>query len=128
MRVVTPLAKVLVLGLILFCAAPARAQGTRADYERAAQFLTGDLGKLVQGADIRPTWIEDSDQFWYQKPGLDTEFVLINTTKITRGPAFDQAKLTEELSKATRRQILAKRAASGLADEGERCTFIVATC
>src|SRR5438874_6044002 len=98
MRVVTPLAKVLVPGLILFCAAPARAQGTRADYERAARFLTGDLGKLVQGADIRPTWIEDSDQFWYQKPGLDTEFVLINTTKNTRGPAFDQDRKSTRLN------------------------------
>ncbi len=127
MRVVTPLAKVLVPGLILFCAAPARAQGTRADYERAARFLTGDLGKLVQGADIRPTWIEDSDQFWYQKPGLDTEFVLINTTKNTRGPAFDQAKLAEELSKATRRQIRAKRAAIRFAAEGQRWTCILST-
>src|SRR5438874_1470500 len=127
MRVVTPLAKVLVPELILFCAAPAREQGTRADYERAARFLTGDLGKLVQGADIRPTWIEDSDQFWYQKPGHDTEFVLINTTKNTRGPAFDQAKLAEELSKATRRQIRAKRAAIRFAAEGQRWTCILST-
>ena len=139
MRVVTQLARLLLPVLLLLSSAAAKAQGTGADYERAARFLTGDLERLVQPADIRPTWIEDTDQFWYQKPGRDTEFILINTTKNTRGPAFDQARLAEELSKATKRPIRAnhlpfntfefveKGAAIRLEAEGQRWTCSLST-
>src|SRR3954469_10223810 len=44
--------------LLLCFASATNGQGTRADYERAARFLTGDLEKLVQSADIRPNWVE----------------------------------------------------------------------
>ena len=86
---------------------PVCAQGTRADYERAARFFVGDLAKSVEPADIRPVWIKDSDQFWYQKPGRDTEFVLFDTAKSTRSAAFDQTKLAQELSKAMGKQVRA---------------------
>ncbi|MGD0696166.1 MAG: DPP IV N-terminal domain-containing protein [Terriglobia bacterium] len=74
------------------------AQGTRADYERAEQFLGGNLDKLVRPADITPHWVEESDQFWYRKPGADKEFVLVDAAKNTRGPAFDHTKLAAALS------------------------------
>jgi len=84
----------------LLLAEAAYAQGTRADYERAQQFLGGNLEKLVLTADIFPHWVEETDQFWYRKPGIDKEFVLIDAAKNTRGPAFDHAKLAEALSKS----------------------------
>jgi dipeptidyl-peptidase-4 len=95
------------VALMPLMALPAAAQGTQADYERAARFLNGDLGKLVQPADITPVWVEGSEQFWYRKSGPDTEFVLVDTAKNTRGPAFDHAKLAEELSTSMGRQIRA---------------------
>src|SRR2546423_5284794 len=91
--------------LLLCFASATNGQGTRADYERAARFLTGDLEKLVQSADIRPNWVEGSDQFWYRKPGTGTEFVVVDAAKNTQGSAFDHSKLAEELSRATGRQI-----------------------
>lgn len=109
MKFVTRLAKLGVPLAILLMASPASAQGTRADYERAARFLTGDLARLVEPADIRPAWVDGTNNFWYQKPGRETEFVLVDTAKNTRAPAFDQGKLAEELSKQLGRHIGANR-------------------
>ena len=109
MKFVTRLTRVIFPLALLLLALSAHAQGTRADYDRAARFLTGDLGRLVQPADIRPAWIEDTGNFWYQKPGRDTEFVLVDPVKNTHAPAFDQAKLAEELSKQMGKHIRANR-------------------
>jgi len=83
---------------VLLTVMTAYAQGTRADYERAQQFLGGNLDKLFRGADIFPNWIEGTDQFWYRKPGVEKEFVLVDAEKNTQGPAFDQAKLAQAIS------------------------------
>ena len=83
----------------VFASALLYAQGTKADYERAARFLVGDLNRMVRPADIRPSWVEGTDKFWYRKPGRDTEFVMVDAAANTSGPAFDQAKLAETLSK-----------------------------
>lgn len=105
MKFVARLTQVLVPLSILFSPLPSYAQGTRPDYERAARFLTGDLERMVQPAEIRPSWIEGTDKFWYRRPGPDSEFLLVDSAKNTSGPAFDQTKLAEELSKSMGRQI-----------------------
>jgi hypothetical protein len=107
MKSVNHLASVFVPLSILLSSLPASAQGTRADCERAARFLTGDLERMVQPADILTNWIEGTDQFWYWKPWPDTEFLLVDSAKNTSGPAFDQSKLAEELSKATGKRVRA---------------------
>jgi len=87
-----------VVGCVLLTWQLTYAQGTRADYERAEQFLGRNLDKLVRPADITPHWVEESDQFWYRKPGADKEFLLVDAAKNTRGPAFDHTKLAAALS------------------------------
>jgi dipeptidyl-peptidase-4 len=82
-----------------------RAQGTPGDYQRAQTFLPGNLRHSTYMADVTPHWIEKSDRFWYRKQGpKGAEFILVNAEKGTSSPAFDQAKLAQELSRAAKRQ------------------------
>ncbi|PYV16314.1 MAG: hypothetical protein DMG21_12090 [Acidobacteria bacterium] len=88
----------IVAGFLMLTGGLAHAQGTRADYERAQQFLGQNLEKLFRPADIVPHWVGENDQFWYRKPGAEKEFVLVDAAKNTRGPAFDHARLAATLS------------------------------
>src|SRR5881394_2858335 len=81
MKIVILPMKALVLLAVLLGSPPASAQGTRAGYEREARFLTDDLGRSVQPADLRPR----TDNFWYRKPGRHAEFELVDTAKNTAG-------------------------------------------
>jgi len=67
MKIVIPPMKALVLLAVLLGSPPASVQGARADYERAAGFLTDNVERSVQPADIRPTWVEGTDNFWYSE-------------------------------------------------------------
>ena len=44
-------------------ACPSTAQGTRADYERAANLPQRTAGKVYRDA-VRPHWLPDSNRFW----------------------------------------------------------------
>src|SRR2546425_5003882 len=77
------------------------AQGTLADYERAA-----NLRKQFEGLAInlpgRANWIEKTNRFWYRKSVKGGhEFVLFDAESLTRKPAFDHEKLAASLSAAT---------------------------
>ena len=78
----------------------ALAQGTRADYSRAAE-----LPNLVQGKVFRdrvePHWFDENRQFWYKvRTGpASHEFVVIEAEKGRRRPAFDHQKLAQALKK-----------------------------
>jgi dipeptidyl-peptidase 4 len=93
-----------VLSLSLF-AANASAQGKLEDYQRAQQFLPGNLRHLVYVADVSPHWIEKTNRFTYRKAGPDgSEFVLVDTEQNTSAPAFDHARLAAALSHATKQE------------------------
>lgn len=139
MKFVARLTQVFVPLFIVFSPLPSYAQGTSADYERAARFLTGDLERMVQPAEIRPSWIEGTDKFWYRRPGPESEFLLVDSAKNTSGPAFDHTKLAEGLSKSMGRQIRAnhlpfnsfefvdKEQSIRFASEGQRWTCNLST-
>ncbi|HEV2315721.1 MAG TPA: DPP IV N-terminal domain-containing protein [Candidatus Acidoferrales bacterium] len=81
----------------------ANAQGTLQDYQRAQRFMGGNMRTIVSVADIRPTWIEGSDRFWYRSDGpKGSEFIVVDAAKNTSAPAFDHARLAEALSRASR--------------------------
>ncbi len=84
------------------------AQGTREDYQRAEQFLAGNLRHRIYVADVAPRWIAKKNRFWYRKQGTKaTEFILVDAEQNTTGPAFDHARLAESLSKALKREVSA---------------------
>ncbi|HKW65249.1 MAG TPA: DPP IV N-terminal domain-containing protein [Candidatus Acidoferrum sp.] len=100
--------ELLVLALLIFPLGPAAAQGTREDYQRAEQFLAGNLRHRIYVAEVAPHWIAKKDRFWYRKQGTKaTEFLLVDADQNTSGPAFDHAKLAASLSKALKREISA---------------------
>src|SRR5437879_11198325 len=91
-----------IAAVVAFLPLPAvLAQGTREDYQRAQQFLPGNLRHRVYVADVIPHWIAEKNRFWYRKAGTKgTEFILVDAEQNASGPAFDHARLAASLSKA----------------------------
>jgi dipeptidyl aminopeptidase/acylaminoacyl peptidase len=84
----------------------AAAQGTRADYERAERFLAPRVDSLVLNERVRPTWLGDSDRFWYVRDLPNgREVVLVDPAGPHRAPAFDHARLAAALSDALGRAV-----------------------
>lgn len=75
---------------------------TKKDYERAEQFLPGNVDKLVSRMVVTPHWLENSSRFWYvNKLKNDTrEYILVDPKRKRRGRLFDHHKLAEALSRA----------------------------
>jgi dipeptidyl aminopeptidase/acylaminoacyl peptidase len=88
----------------------APAQGTAADYERAARLPQLTRNKVFK-ARVEPHWFDGNNRFWYRNDlagGLH-EFVLVDAVRGTREPAFDHARLAAALAKATAREVAADR-------------------
>ncbi len=86
--------------LVLSGGAPAQPRLATADYARAEKWMGYNTTPLVYRAGVRPTWLSD-EKFWYRVTTAEgSEFVLIDPTRGTRGPAFDHARLAAALSKA----------------------------
>jgi hypothetical protein len=85
--------------LVLACSAALQAQGTRADYERAEQFLGANSRMLLAGATVAPVWLPNSDRFWYRNnTGSGSEFVSYDPLTQTKRLAFDHGRLAAALS------------------------------
>ena len=80
-------------------------QGKLEDYQRAQQFLPGNVRHKIFIADVSPHWIEKTNRFWYRKEGLQgSEFVLVDAEQNTSGPAFDHARLAAAISQGAKEQ------------------------
>src|SRR5262245_3728599 len=82
------------------------AQGTAADYQRAARLRQLTQNKVF-GTSVRPQWLPGNTRLWYSVetgPGK-REFILVDADKKERKPAFDHAKLAEALAKALGREV-----------------------
>jgi len=96
---------VVTFALFLFALPQAVAQGTLADYQRAQQFLPGNLRHRIYIADVNPHWIEKTSRFWYRKEAPSgSEFVLVDAEQNTSAPAFDHARLAAALSHAAKQE------------------------
>src|SRR5437016_10925035 len=94
--------------LILSFVSPALAQQgsdaphalTTSDYARAEKWMGYNTNPLVFRSGVRPAWQGD-DRFWYRVTTAEgSEFVMVETAKGTRTPAFDHVKLAAALSAA----------------------------
>ena len=90
------LAALLVLGWSL----TAPAQGSKADYERAANLSRQFSGKVFRDR-VEAHWLAGNTSFWYEvKTGTNShEFVFVDAVKGERRAAFDHAKLATALAK-----------------------------
>jgi dipeptidyl aminopeptidase/acylaminoacyl peptidase len=102
-------AAILALVAVLLCGVRSHAQGSRADYDRAASLSRRTTGKVFRDR-IEAHWLTNNTQFWYEvKTGTDTrEFVFVDAEKGERKPAFDHTKLAEALNKAGTKDLRAE--------------------
>ena len=78
---------------------------TADDYARAEQFLSAATSKMVFGASVRPTWVDDH-RFWYLNSIPEgNEFVMVDARKKTRKHAFDHEQLAIALSRKSGKDI-----------------------
>ncbi|WP_199186834.1 prolyl oligopeptidase family serine peptidase [Blastopirellula marina] len=82
------------------------AQGTAEDYQRMEQLGRAARGKVFRD-EVRPQWLPGGDAFWYVvRTGEGAkQFVLVEATAGKREPAFDHAKLAEQLSAELGREV-----------------------
>lgn len=73
------------LPFLLFFPAAVVAQGTKADYERAAGLESRVNGTVIRDR-VVPHWTADGNRFWYEVrlPEKNREFVLVDAAKGTR--------------------------------------------
>ncbi len=103
----------LVLITVLLAAPPGLlAQGTKADYERAANLRREAEGKLRKGG-VEAHWLPDGNRCWYRNTLADdrNEFVLVDAAKGERKvvlPADAVPRLATALSGALGEEVAAK--------------------
>jgi dipeptidyl aminopeptidase/acylaminoacyl peptidase len=97
-----PRPPLILASVALLLPAVALAQGTAADYRRAAELPDRTKGTVFR-AKVEPHWLARGDRFWYRNdlPGGAREYILVDAVKGTRGPAFDHDRLASALAKAT---------------------------
>jgi dipeptidyl aminopeptidase/acylaminoacyl peptidase len=86
---------------LLSAVAPAAAQGTQADYDRALG-LRKKYEALVGSVAETPRWVGRTHKVYYRrtvKGGHD--FILVDADTKAKGPAFDHAAIARSLSTAT---------------------------
>ena len=94
--------------LLPLAASVGGAQGTLKDYERARQFLPGNLRRSIYVAEVAPHWVHKSNRFWYHKVSpKGREFILVDAEHNTVAPAFDHEKLAAGLARAAKREVSA---------------------
>jgi dipeptidyl aminopeptidase/acylaminoacyl peptidase len=88
------------LAAFLTGAAPAAAQVTGADYDRA-QNLKAQYEALAVNVPGSPTWIGATHRFYYRRSLPDGfEFITVDADTRAKEPSFDHARLAESLSAA----------------------------
>jgi dipeptidyl-peptidase 4 len=96
----------IVVAVLAVTPALAAAQGTLQDYQRAEQFLPGNVRHLLVDGTVFPNWIGKTSRFWYRKQsGRESQFILVDPEKNTSGPAFDQTRLAATLSREMRHPV-----------------------
>ncbi len=88
------------LPLFFFVPSLSFAQGTKADYARAAELPNVTRGKVFRDR-VEPHWFDGNRQFWYKvRTGpASHEFVLVEAEKGRQRPGFNHQKLAAALAK-----------------------------
>lgn len=86
------------LSLLLLCATPVFAQGTKADYDRALSLPKRTEGKVLRTR-VEPKWLPDANSFWFRSEVAPGKFenVLVDCTKGTRTPGYAAPNFTAEV-------------------------------
>jgi dipeptidyl aminopeptidase/acylaminoacyl peptidase len=95
------------VALLFLLPAAAFAQGTMADYQRAAA-LQKRWQPLVVDSPDAPVWIAGTSRFWYRKTVKGgSAFVMVDAAVTEKRPAFDHERLAAGISAATHKPVTA---------------------
>lgn len=86
------------------------AQGSQADYQRAATLEQRTRDRVFRSR-IDPQWLEGNTSFWYRvKTGREShQFVWVDAAAGIREPAFDHRRLATSLAAQTQREVQPQR-------------------
>jgi len=105
---------------------PLSAQVTRSDYERAAN-LRNELQSLALNLPERPSWIGNTNRFWYRKTVKGGfEFQVVDAASLTHQPAFDHEKVAAALAQESKEKVDAMKLpfqTISFVDEGQAIQF-----
>ena len=91
---------------VLFLASPAAAAQTqdieRANYDLAARWTSQKVAKMVLDTSVSPRWLATGDRFWYSfETDSGRSFFLVDPSRKTKTPIFDNAKMAAMLMQIT---------------------------
>ncbi|HKX60867.1 MAG TPA: DPP IV N-terminal domain-containing protein, partial [Verrucomicrobiae bacterium] len=104
------LAGLLLAGLLLPQPVIVKAQGTKADYERAGNLRSLTENKVLNRR-LEPQWFTNDSRFWYRRELADgkNEFILVDPAQRQKRPLFDHARFAAALAKASGKEVQANR-------------------
>ena len=77
------------------------AQVTPEDYKRADNLTAMVAGKVFY-SDVRPNWIGNTSNFFYENTTpAGKEYIIVNARRLTRQQAFDQVKFAKSFTEVT---------------------------
>ncbi|ADQ16254.1 Dipeptidyl-peptidase IV [Leadbetterella byssophila DSM 17132] len=86
------------LTLILLSSALTWAQ--KPNYEQAAKFSPTKLRTLIFSTEVRPSWINHSDKFWYEyQTSSGKKWYLVDPNAKTKQPLFDNSDLARQITR-----------------------------
>lgn len=82
---------------------------TKANFELAERFTTQKMTKMVGSTSVRPRWIDDTNQFWYEyRTGEGVNWYYVDADKRQKRKLFDQEEMAMQLSETFNRTFNAK--------------------
>ncbi len=85
--------------IICFCLGlGSSAQNMLERYQKAEQLLPKNISKLVRNMHIIPSWVKDSDDFWYKIETVSGyQYMYFNADRKTLAKAFDHRKMADAI-------------------------------
>jgi dienelactone hydrolase len=80
-------------------------QFTSDDYARAEKWMSYNTTPMVANAAVRATWLPDGKLWYRNQAATGTEFILVDSARGTRAPAFDHVRVAAALSAAVGKTI-----------------------
>ncbi|MCF0196480.1 MAG: S9 family peptidase, partial [Bacteroidaceae bacterium] len=90
--------------LILGLSSTVKAQNTELlpEYDQARKFTAQKLSAMLFDTYVDAHWMPDGQQFWYKyKTSQGTRWYIVNPSKHTKKPLFDNDKLAAQLTEIT---------------------------
>ncbi|QXP80063.1 MULTISPECIES: S9 family peptidase [Winogradskyella] len=73
------------------------------NYRAAAKFSPNNLGKLVHSTSVRPHWLKNGNQFWYQyKTTEGSKYFIVDADKKSKKELFDNEEMAKWLTEITK--------------------------